>query len=117
MSNRWAGHAEWMRNWRRNDPRGPMLVSARARAREKGLKFDLTKDDIPIPPICPVLGIPIRSNDGRHHANSPTLDRIHSRLGYVPYNVRVISYRANNLKSDMSIDECRLILKDLEERI
>lgn len=112
-----AYHTEWMRNWRRNDPRGPMLVSARARAKEKGLDFRSIKDDIHIPNFCPVLGIPIRPNSGRHDDNSHTLDRLYPNHGYVPWNVRVISYRANNLKSNMTLEECILILRDLEDRI
>jgi hypothetical protein len=107
----------WMRAWRRADPRGPMLVSAKARAKAKGLAFSITAEDIPIPAICPVLGIPIRANTGRHDAHSPTVDRIYADHGYTKWNVRVISYRANNLKSDMTLAEARLILKDLEDRI
>jgi len=112
-----ADHAAWMRAWRQNDPRGPMLVSARARAKAKGLLCTITKADIVIPSICPVLGIPIRPNAGRHDDNSPTLDRIYAEHGYTRWNVRVISYRANNLKSNMTLAECRLILKDLEDRL
>lgn len=113
--NKISYRARWMQQWRRSDPRGPMLVSARARAKAKGLSFRITKEHIPIPKICPVLGIPIRMNDGRHDDHSPTVDRINPRYGYVPWNVRVISYRANNLKSNMTISECELILKDLKE--
>jgi hypothetical protein len=92
-----------------------MLVSARARAKAKGLVFRLSKEHIPIPNFCPVLGIAIQMNEGRHNDNSPTIDRIDPRHGYVPWNVRVISYRANNLKSNMTIAECELILRDLVE--
>lgn len=91
-----------------------MLVSARARAKAKGLAFGIKKEDIPIPKVCPVLGIPIYPSEGRHTSNSPTVDRINPREGYVKGNVRVVSYRANNLKSDMTVEEARLILKDLE---
>lgn len=94
-----------------------MLVSARARAKAKGLAFDLRVEDIHVPNFCPVLGIPIFPNSGRHSDNSPTIDRIYAHAGYVRWNVRVISYRANNLKSNMTVEECRLILQDLEERI
>ncbi len=110
-------HTDWMRQWRQGDPRGPMLVSARSRAKAKGLDFGITKADIPIPAVCPVLGIPIYPSEGRHGPNSPTVDRINPRRGYVKGNVRVVSYRANNLKSDMTEEECRLILKDLEDHL
>lgn len=113
--NKISYRAKWMQDWRRSDPRRPMLVSAKARAKAKGLPFRLTLDDIPIPAVCPVLGIPIRMSDGRHGDHSPTIDRINARYGYVRWNVRVISYRANNLKSNMTIEECELILRDLKE--
>lgn len=80
-----------------------MLNQARTRAKEKGLDFDLTVDDIFIPELCPVLGIPlIFSKTGKKgpSANSPALDRIDNKCGYVRGNVAVISTRANVLKRD-----------------
>lgn len=108
---------DWMRIYRRKNPELCMLISARQRAKKRGLSITITEADIIIPAFCPVLGIPIRPNAGRHDAHSPTLDRIYSDHGYTKWNVRVISYRANNLKSDMTLAECRLIMKDLEDRI
>lgn len=46
--------------------------------------------------------------------NAPSLDRIDSDKGYTRDNTRVISNRANTLKNNMTLEECRLILKDLE---
>lgn len=80
-----------------------MLNQARNRAREKGLDFDLTVDDIFIPKQCPVLGIPLFfSKTGKKGPcdNTPALDRIDNNLGYVRGNVAVISTRANVLKRD-----------------
>lgn len=79
-----------------------MLWSAKKRAQEKELPFDLTEDDIVIPDKCPVLGIKLEAQYGRGGlaSNSPSLDRIYPWLGYVKGNVIVISHRANRLKND-----------------
>lgn len=79
-----------------------MYNSAKARAKSKGLPFDLEKHDIIIPAICPYLGIPIISSEKKVTANSPSLDRIKTELGYVKGNVEVISHMANRMKQDVS---------------
>jgi hypothetical protein len=37
--------------------------------------------------------------------NSPTIDRIDPRLGYVPGNVHVVSHRANRIKNNATLEE------------
>ena len=46
--------------------------------------------------------------------SSPSLDRINPKYWYIKWNIRIISNRANRIKSDASIEEIRLILKDAE---
>lgn len=96
-----------------------MLRNARNRAKRFGLKFDLTRDDLVIPKRCPVLGIPLRVGRGRnsHTDNSPSLDRVIPRKGYVRGNVIVISWRANRIKNNGTTEELMRIavfLKTLE---
>lgn len=99
------------------------LYAAKRRAKAKGLEFSVSIDDImPLPEKCPVLGIQLnyygakRSNGvgGGFIDDSPTVDRIDSTKGYVSGNVRVISWRANRLKSDANIEELRAILRYME---
>ena len=82
-------------------------------SKDKGLPFNLDVSDIVIPDICPVLGIPIKPNTGNNfmNNNSPTLDKFIPAKGYVKGNVHVISWRANNLKSDGSPAEWIKIAK------
>lgn len=87
-----------------------MLASCKARAKKFKLEFNLEKEDISIPEICPVLGIKLMMAKGRMNHNSPTLDRINNALGYVKGNVHVISWRANALKNNATADEIKLIL-------
>jgi hypothetical protein len=103
------------RRWRKNNRISSLLISARRNAKARNLIFNLEISDFSeIPSICPVLKIPIFPNEKGRSDNSPSLDRINNKLGYIKGNVRIISYKANRLKSDMSIEECKLILKDLE---
>lgn len=90
---------------------------ARYRAKKKGLDFDITFNDIHIPSFCPVLGIPLfPSNTGKtgFFPNSPSLDRINPKGGYTKDNVRVISCRANLLKSNASLEELEKVVADLK---
>ncbi len=84
-----------------------LVRQAKRRAARKGLPFDLTSDDIVVPDFCPALGIPLYRAVGRkaQGPNSPTLDRIEPDIGYVRGNVRVISARANQIKSDATPSE------------
>ncbi len=82
-----------------------MLTSARKRAKDKGLAFNLTSADILIPDICPVLNIPLMRNKNVVGSNSPSLDRVDNSKGYTPGNVQIISNRANTLKNSASLEE------------
>lgn len=98
------------------DPRRKMLYAARNRAKKSGLECTLTLEDIVIPELCPVLGIPLFASAGGGKRpptmleNSPSLDRINNDKGYTPDNIRVISMRANNLKSDATLEELEAVV-------
>lgn len=97
--------AQWYRDQRKYHPEKMMLKKARERANQKGLPFNLSKEDILIPDTCPVLNIPIMRQEGKCSDNSPVLDRIDNNKGYVKGNVMVISHRANRIKSDATAPE------------
>lgn len=81
------------------EQRAAQLIStARHRARQKGLPFDLCISDISIPSNCPVLGIPLAFSRTEERHNSPSLDRIIPEHGYVRGNVIVVSWRANDIR-------------------
>jgi hypothetical protein len=100
---------------RKLDPRTQMLSDARKRAKAKGLEYNLCKDDLVIPEVCPVLGILLQVGDGRRQANSPSLDRVDNSKGYIKGNIRVISSRANALKNDGTLEELKAIVKYMED--
>ena len=91
-----------------------MLWGAKKRAKEDGVPFSIEAHHVVIPDFCPLLGIPLQRATGFRSAGSPSLDRILPELGYVPGNVWVISYRANQIKNDATLDELRSIVAGLE---
>lgn len=81
------------------------LNQIRARAKRDGLVFNLTPEDLTPPKICPALHVPIVYGGSSGEMYAPTVDRLRPSLGYVKGNVRVISRRANSIKSDGSVAE------------
>jgi hypothetical protein len=97
--------------------RRAMVAHAKCRAKKQGLEFNLTLDDIQIPAICPLLDIPLVGGIGAPHDGNPSIDRIDSDKGYVRGNVWVISWRANRLKNDATLEELKRLVKGLEEKL
>jgi len=93
-----------------------MWRAAKARAKERGLTFNIELRDIVVPYKCPLLGINLILNSKRPTDASPALDRIDNSLGYVKGNILVISTRANRIKSDATASELFAIAKFLEEQ-
>ena len=78
---------------------------ANIKAKEHGVKFTITPSDvlvcIPLDHHCPVLDIKMDFSLKTRADNSPSIDRMVPSLGYIPGNIQVISWRANNLKRDV----------------
>jgi len=98
-----------------------LWYGVRTRANQRDVFFDLKIEDIVIPKTCPALGIPIEPIVGKGRIdfgknwNSPTIDRVDPTRGYVPDNIRVISYRANFLKNEATADELEAIARYIRE--
>jgi hypothetical protein len=84
-----------------------MLMSARSRAKRRGIPFSIALADIVVPTHCPILGIPLVQHTGKKGSgfDSPSLDAIIPSMGYIQGNVQVISHRANAMKNDATFDE------------
>lgn len=89
-----------------------MLREARRRAKERGVEFNIRPDQVPWPKDgkCPILEVPLERNKGVVMANSPSLDRISSDMGYIEGNVGVVSWRVNNLKSNLTVEQVENLL-------
>lgn len=101
--------------WHSKHPLFTLIRNARTRARKKDVPFSLKEPDLARPTHCPILGIEIDYGRGMKKGsqpNSPSLDRMVPHLGYVAGNVRVVSHRANTLRSDATLEELELVLAD-----
>ena len=67
--------------------------------------------------IATVLGMLLKAADGMPGSESPSLDRIDPTGGYTPDNIRVISYRANWIKNDGTLDEHQKIAAYMESNL
>lgn len=96
------------------DPLKAHLNAIRCRAKANNLPFNLTEEDLVIPEVCPVLNIPINQSWGTagvedNKDGCPSVDRVIPSLGYVKHNVRIISARANRIKTDSTPQEIKLV--------
>lgn len=92
-----------------------MWLRAKHRAEKCGVHFSISVSDIAIPEACPILGI-VLIPYGESRDTSPSLDRIIEEKGYTPDNIRVISNRANRIKSDASVEELEKIVRYMKEK-
>ena len=91
-----------------------MLAEARRRATLTGIDFSITRDDLQVPDICPVFGFKLIYQANRVRlGESASLDRIDPRKGYSKNNVWIISWRANRIKADATVEELQSIVAAL----
>lgn len=91
-----------------------LLHSSKWNAFSRGLEHSICKEDIIIPEKCPYLNITLTNicGKGRHEYN-PSLDRIDNTKGYVKGNIRVISDKANRLKTNLTEEELIIFAKGI----
>lgn len=115
--------SERSKDYHQKNPLQRMLMNAKKRAKRKNTQFSLTQNDICMPDICPVLGIQLKvlrvkqggSRKGMCRQSSPSLDRIDNSKGYVKGNVIVISYKANTIKNNATLEELKKIVNFYEQ--
>lgn len=113
-------HAMWHK--KRRSEKGlawSIWMSAKRNAKSRGLDFTLQENDIVIPDFCPILNIPLIKdvNYLKYHnklnqlttPNYPSMDRIDVNKGYIKENIHVISWRANHLKHDATLQEFEMV--------
>jgi hypothetical protein len=93
---------------------GVVYTQVKSRAKQRGIEFSIDKEDIVVPEFCPVLGIKLHSVRGKNpmqNGAAPSVDRFDNDKGYVKGNVRVISSRANHLKSNATLEEMEAVVR------
>lgn len=85
---------------------GSCYRHARKRANRNNIPFNIELEDVAMPEVCPVLGVPmLPAAICGSNPHMPSIDRHVPSLGYVKGNVAVISFRANTIKGDATFDE------------
>jgi hypothetical protein len=83
------------------------------RSLKRGYVTDLALDDLPpLTEICPVFNLPYRKGTKKDKSYSPSIDRKNPNLPYMKKykdNLVFISYRANRLKSNATLEELKKI--------
>lgn len=116
------GYDVWCKQCARDALRTPegkarrMVYTAKQRAKDIGVPFNITAEDLTVPTHCPILGIPLcfTHSPGGPKDDAPSLDRITPSKGYVTGNVIVISQRANRIKNDASVEELEAVVNYLK---
>ena len=89
--------------------------NARRRAKVAGLVCDITKEWLiaNAPAHCVLLEVPLDYAATTSTANSASVDRRDSAQGYTPDNCRIISFKANRMKSNAAVFELSLRAKNM----
>jgi len=100
--------------------RARALSGMRDRARHKGYESDLEIEDVPIlTDFCPVLGFKYDKRKGGPRDGSPSIDRFNPNLPYLKKykdNLSFVSYKANRIKSNATLDDLKKIIHFVETR-
>lgn len=96
-------------------------ILSRLLARKRKGRCTLTIEDIVLPDVCPLLGMPFQFGTGSALPNSPSVDCIDPTKGYIKGNIWIISKQANSMKSCASKDElrtfCTNVLRSIEDGV
>lgn len=108
------------KRWRKVNQAALMYSRAKSRAKQKGIEFTISKEDIVIPDKCPLLEVPFSNtyiNPDANVDNVPSLDRKDNTKGYTPDNIWVISFKANRMKNTANHDEILKFCKNYRDII
>ena len=106
-------------NYRFGDTFYRQFCQRQQAARQKDIPFTISFEEIEQPEHCPVLGIKLNygwSGLNRRDDAKATIDKVIPELGYVFGNVFVISWKANKLKSNMTLDELQKIMNYIKDK-
>ena len=107
---------EETKSWRRKYPLRSILSGIKSKCKRKNIEFSILENDfLPLPKYCPVLGIKLNWNNTKQSNNSPSIDRINPNLGYTKGNSMIISWRANDLKRNATLEELKALVFFLEK--
>lgn len=107
--------------WRVANPATQMLNNMRHRARQGGFCCTITKEQMAQKlrdtSHCPVksCGVSLKPNRGKLGPDSPSADRVSTRVGYTELNTRIICYRCNLIKRNCTAAQLRALADYIDE--
>lgn len=104
----WAANTHQRR--RKERPSEHLWKMARHRAKEGNIEFSISPADILVPEFCPYLETKFSFEN---KATIPSLDRIDPTKGYIKGNIQVISWMANQMKNNASIEQLMVFAKGI----
>jgi len=99
--------------WKTQDEKTKWIqrtLNGKASREEREVLLDVLKQNLPT--HCPILGIElVYGNVGIRADNSASIDRFNSDEPYTPENVNIISWRANRIKNNGTLEEHEKIVE------
>ena len=92
------------------------LDNAKQRAKVKGFEFSLTKEWYigNLPKYCPVFNT-VLDFSSTLDEHKPSIDRVNSAKGYTEDNCKIISWKANNIKNQWTVEELEAVVNYLKK--
>ena len=112
---------EYLKKYRQDNKEKLIVRRAKTRANKNSVPFDIDEDYIkkiwPKHNICPIFKIKLEQSNLHTGDQSPSLDRIIPKLGYVKGNVQIMSNKANTIKNNATFEELIIIGKYYEKQL
>jgi len=109
------------KKYRQGNKEKVVVHNTKTRANKNNIPFDIDEDYIkniwPKDNRCPIFKIKLEQSNLYAGDQSPSLDRIIPKLGYVKGNVQVMSSKANRIKNNATFEELIIIGKYYEKQL
>lgn len=111
-----AMYRENWRNYTRDNYEARLLAAIKSKCKRFNIPFDLELSDIVIPQTCPKTGIllVVHKERGKYY-DTPSLDRINPKGGYVKGNIQIVSLWYNiaklNWEESVFMDMCKRVVE------
>ena len=88
---------------------------ALAKNRDHTINLQDIKNKYPKDGKCPIFGFTLEFNSSGFRDTSPSIDRIDSTKGYTVDNIQIISWKANSIKRNATLEELILLVNYLKQ--
>jgi hypothetical protein len=110
-------HKNAMQRWNESNHEKNWMSHIKYKCKVNNIPFNLTLEDFVIPEKCPLLGTKLTVNNKVHGVDTPTMDRIDPKGGYVKGNVWVISHLANVMKNEATLEQAEMLVENWRKEI